>query len=120
MYRLEYLPSALEDLVETARYIGVELKSPDAAERLAVKLIAAIENAREFPYAAPLYLPIRALKYEYRRLVVQNYLVFYRVDEAKKLVTVARVIYAGRDHSPLLEKNETDGQMSESDQHDPQ
>ena len=105
MYTLDYLPSAFEDMVAIARYVGVELKAPDAAERLAAKLIAAVENACEFPYAAPLYVPIKALKYEYRKLVVQNYLVFYRVDEAQKRITVSRVIYGGRNHSLLLEKD---------------
>lgn len=105
MYTLEYLPSALDDMVDIARYIGVELKAPDAAERLALKLIAAVENACEFPYAAPLYVPIRTLQYEYRKLIVQNYLVFYRIDEAQKRITVARVVYGGRNHSLLLEKD---------------
>ena len=35
MYKLEYLPSALRDMTEIARYISAELKSPAAAEKLA-------------------------------------------------------------------------------------
>ena len=89
MYNLEYLPVARQDMIEIVRYIGVELANPVAADRLATELIEAGES-----------LP---LKHEYRKLLVQNYFMFYWVDEEKKLVTIARVIYARRDYNLLLE-----------------
>lgn len=103
MYNLEYLPVARQDMVEIVRYISRELNNPAAADRLAVELIEAGDGIPAFPYANPAYIPVRPLKYEYRKLLVQNYLMFYWVDEEKKLVTVARVIYAKRDYELLLE-----------------
>ena len=91
------------DMIEIVRYISSELKNPDAAERLAVELVHAAENVCTFPYATPSYHPIRPLKHEYRKIPVKNYLMFYWVDEARKLVTIARVIYAKRDYGQLLE-----------------
>ena len=81
MYKLEYLPSALRDMTEIARYISAELKSPAAAEKLAEELIEAAERTAAFPYANPVYVPIRQLKREYRKRAVKNYLIFYYVDE---------------------------------------
>ena len=78
MYKLEYLPVARKDMIEIVRYISRELQNPD-------------------------YQPIRSLKHEYRKILVQNYLMFYWVDEEEKLVTVARVVYAKRDYGRLLE-----------------
>ena len=103
MYNLEYLPVARQDMVEIVRYISRELNNPAAADRLAVELIEAGDGIPAFPYANPACIPVRPLKYEYRKLLVQNYLMFYWVDEEKKLVTVARVIYAKRDYELLLE-----------------
>lgn len=103
MYRLEYLPAARQDMVDIVRYISRELCNPTAAERLAVELIEAGNSMSGFPYANPAYTPIRPLKHEYRKRLVQNYAIFYWVDENKKLVTVARVIYAKRDFERLLE-----------------
>lgn len=103
MYNLEYLPVARQDMVEIVRYISRKLNNPAAADRLAVELIEAGDGIPAFPYANPAYIPIRSLKHEYRKLLVQNYLMFYWVDEEKKLVTVARVIYAKRDYELLLE-----------------
>ena len=70
---------------------------------VAVELVNAAESVLTFPYAAPAYQPIRSLKHEYRKILVQNYLMFYWVDEEERLVTVARVVYAKRDYGRLLE-----------------
>lgn len=103
MYKLEYLPAARKDMLEIVRYISRELQNPDAAGHLAEALVEAAEGVLRFPYAAPAHHPIRPLKHEYRKIPVQNYLIFYWVDEEKKLVTVARVMYAKRDYGRLLD-----------------
>lgn len=103
MYKLEYLPAARQDMVDIVRYVSRELSNPTAAERLAVELIEAGDNIPVFPYANPAYAPIRPLKYEYRKRLVRNYIMFYWVDEGKKLVTVARVIYAKQEFERMLE-----------------
>lgn len=103
MYKLEYLPVAQQDLIDIVRYISQELKNSDAANHLAAALIEAAESTLVFPYANPSYQTLRPLKHEYRKIPVQNYLIFYWVDEKKKLVTVARVLYAKSDYRKKLE-----------------
>ena len=103
MYKLEYLPIARKDMLEIVRYISLELHNPDAANRLALELVNAVEKVLRFPYATPVYQTIRPLKHEYRKILVQNFLIFYLIDEEKKLVTVARVVYAKRDYAQCLE-----------------
>ncbi len=90
-------------MIEIVRYISQELHNPTAADQLAMELIEAGDSIPKFPYANPAFIPIRPLKHEYRKLLVQNYFMFYWVDEVKKLVTVARVVYARRDYERLLE-----------------
>lgn len=101
MYKLEYLPVALKDMLEIVQYISRKLQNSDAENRLAVEHVA--ESVLAFPYAIQAYQPIRPLKHEYRKILVQNYLIFYRVDEGKKLVTIARVMHAKQDYGRLLE-----------------
>lgn len=103
MYKLEFLPSAQQDMVEIVRYISKELHNPIAADRLATSFLEAADRAAVFPYAAPSYNPIRPLKHEYRKMVIQNYLMFYWVDEQDQIVTIAYVTYAKRDYEPLLD-----------------
>ncbi len=102
MYKLEYLPIARQDMIGIARYIARELANPDAAEKLTVALIEAAEGILSFPYANPAFHPVKPLKHEYRKLLVQNYLLFYWTEEETKKVTVARVIYARREFEKLL------------------
>ena len=102
MYSLKYLPMAKRDMADIARYISHTLANPTAAEKLASEMIEAAERLVTFPYANPAYHPIRPLKHEYRRLLVRNYIMFYHVDEARKRVTIARVVYARQDYENSL------------------
>ena len=102
MYNLKFLPSALSDMSEIISYISNELDNKPAAVRLADKFIESAERLREFPYANAVYVPIKPLKYEYRKAVVENYLMFYYVSEKEKTVTVSRVIYGRRNYSELV------------------
>lgn len=89
-------------MVDIAKYIGVKLENPEAAERLAEKMIEAAEKLTDMPYKCPVYISVKPLRHEYRKLIVQNYIMFYWVDEDKKLITIARVVYSGRDYENLL------------------
>ena len=102
MYNLEFLPSAKKDMVEIIKYISNTLNNPTAADSLAEKMIVAAEKLTEFPYSYPVYMPIRQLNHEYRRLAVNNYIMFYWVNEEEKLITIARVVYSKRNYKELL------------------
>lgn len=103
MYKLEYLPIARQDMIDIVLYISNVLNNPTAAEQLAIDLIEAGERILQFPYANPVCTTIKPLKHEYRKLLVQNYIMFYWVNESDKIVTVTRVVYARRDYKLLLE-----------------
>lgn len=102
MYKLEFLASARRDMEEAVEYIGVKLGNVHAADRLAEEMIKAAEKLRDMPYKCSVYISPRPLKHEYRKLLVNNYIMFYSVDEDQKLITVTRVIYAKRDLAKLL------------------
>ena len=102
MYKLEYLPTALNDMIEIVNYISAELKNPIAANRLSEEFIKAAERLADFPYSTPVYNPLRPLKHEYRKTAVDNYIMFYWVDETNKVITVARVVYGKRDYGKIL------------------
>ncbi len=102
MFTLEYLPLAREDMADIARYISRELHNPDAAKKLVKEMREAAERLPDFPYANRIILPVRPLKYEYRRLLIKSYIMFYWIDERTKTINIARVIYAKRDYQRFL------------------
>ena len=102
MYQLDFLPSAVADMAEIVRYISHDLLNRMSAISLAEEFIQAATRVSEFPYANPLYQPVRPLKHEYRKVVVGNHLMLYWVDEMTKTVTIARIVYAKRDYGKLI------------------
>ena len=101
-YKVEYLPFAKNYLLEIVDYISHTLKKPKAANRLAEEIVGEIKGLSEFPYSTQIYIPIRPLGYEYRKLLVKNYMILYWVDERTKVITIARVSYAKRNFDSLL------------------
>lgn len=95
MYRLKYLPLALNDLREITDYIANTLKAPKAAMNLLDTLDDSISRIEQFPYSCRLYQPIKGLEAEYRLLPVKNYAVFYVIKE--QVVEIHRIVYAKRD-----------------------
>ena len=101
-YRVEYLPIAMQDMVDIAAYISHELDNPDAAETLSKKLIAAGDTLSGYPYKNGVYHPVKECAHEDRRVLVENYGMYYWIDEEIQTVTVARVIYQRRDLDKFL------------------
>ena len=102
MYKLEYLPSAVADMVDAVTYISQHLCNPQAAEKLMEAFGEAAHRAAQFPYSNGAYRPLRPLGKEYRKATVGNYLMFYWVDEDTKTVVIARVIYGRRQYDRFL------------------
>jgi len=90
------------DLLEIADYIAHELKEPAAAQHLMAKLAEAILELEQLPFRYALVSDERLAYQGIRKLVVDNYLVFYIVSENNKLVTIVRVVYGKREWNNLL------------------
>jgi len=103
MYQLEFLPIAKKDLTEIVKYISQDLNNPIAAERLADEMNEAADRLTDFPYINSIHQTLKPLMHEYRKQIVKNYIMFYWIDEEKKCITIARVIYARRDYGNMLE-----------------
>jgi addiction module RelE/StbE family toxin len=102
MYQVKFLPLAKQDMTEIVRYISHELQNPTAAEELAEEMIDAAEGLAAFPYINAIHQTLKPLKFEYRKKIVKNYILFYWIEEESKLITIARVLYARRDYDRLL------------------
>ena len=85
-YRLEYLPVARQDILEIAKYISDILKNPTAAERIVTLIVNKAEALREMPHVNPVHRSIRPLKFDYRKAKVENYIMFYWIDENRKQI----------------------------------
>lgn len=96
-YDIGVLEKADEDMRQLGRYISGKLQSPVSAERITDRIWDGIEKLAKNPYVCQVYIPLSSLKREYRKLLVENYHVFYYINEEEKRITVSRVICARRD-----------------------
>lgn len=94
-YRIRYLPLFEQDLVQTVSYITNVLKNPDAAEKLANDVEAAILERLHNPLAFEPYPFVKKRKYPYYRIYVRNYVVYYVV--MGDIMEVRRFLYGARD-----------------------
>ena len=96
-YKLRYLPSFVEDYWQTLHYISHKLHAPQAARRLLHQTDHAIAALADDPRLGSPYITLDGKETGYRRLIVKNHIVFYRVDEQAREICVHRIVYGRRD-----------------------
>ena len=105
-YRIEIGAQAQSDITDIMRYIGQVLLEPRTAGNLYRLLKEEILSLKHMPERYPYEDDDRLRALGIRKLLVKNYKVLYFVDTERQLVQVARVVYAGRDISRLLDETE--------------
>lgn len=91
-----------DQLREILFYIADDSGSVEVALHYLDKIEKAISQFRDFPQSGniPRYSILR--KQGYRVLIVENHLVFYKVDELDKTVTVYAVVDSRREYRNLI------------------
>lgn len=101
-YHLVITELAEADLKEIADYVTKELREPSTAQALITKISEAIFELEKMPNRYALVDDERLANQGIRKLVVNNYIVFYIVFENDKSVTIIRILYSRRDWNNLL------------------
>jgi addiction module RelE/StbE family toxin len=104
VYKIHYLPLALNDLKDVVKYIAYNLDSPQAAENFLSKLDKGVRKIADNPFRCHSYAPPEKLKYDYRVLHIDNYSLFYEVENDK--IEIHRIIYSRRDTLRILKSEE--------------
>lgn len=95
-FDVEYLPRALEDIKEEAAYLADKTGSTAASERFGRRITEAAESLKDFPYRRPVYRSLRNTAHEVRWLLADRWYLFYWIEEERRVVVIALVIYAQR------------------------
>ena len=98
-YNVDILPIARDDIAGIYNYIALD--NPNAALRMANEIMDKIDSLEEFPARCPTVPDIILAQQGYRMLIIENYIVFFKVFKAD--VLVYRVLHAKRDYPQLLE-----------------
>ena len=101
-YKIEITARAKQDLREIHAYIAGNLKEPKTAERLLDKIESEILTLNDMPLRHAVERDEHVRLRNLRKLIVDNYLVFYTVGKKTETVFIIRVLYARRDWVNLL------------------
>ncbi|MBQ7076917.1 MAG: type II toxin-antitoxin system RelE/ParE family toxin [Lachnospiraceae bacterium] len=95
-YQVRLNKRAYRDIEEVFMYIAKEKLSPENAEGQIARIKKAILGLDTHPQSHQERQVGKYANKGYRQLVVDNYIVIFRIDENKKMVYVVTVQYQGR------------------------
>lgn len=96
-YEIVFTDTAKEELEEIYEYISEHLLEVGAANRLMDKIEQNILRLEQNPYSC-VEVHIKPHNNIYRKLVIDNYIALYEVEETYKQVVIYRVLYGKRDY----------------------
>ena len=92
-------PDFTQDVDEAVSYFANTLGSPRAAADLLDGLDAEVARIREYPELRPYSQDPRLASRGYRKSVIGNFVLLYRVDAQRELVRLVHLFYGGRDYA---------------------
>lgn len=102
MYKVIIDFKAEQDLVDIFLYITETLKTPDAAKRLYSKIKKEISGLASMPHRFALIAEEPYTQLGVRKLLIENYIAFFLVDETAQEVHVFRILYNRREWHNLI------------------
>ncbi|MFI3326874.1 MAG: type II toxin-antitoxin system RelE/ParE family toxin [Clostridia bacterium] len=99
-YAVKISKVAKEDLRDIYKYIAYDLLSPQTALNQLDRLEQKIYSLENMPTKYRVY--DKEISTEIRFIPVNNYCVFYKINEENSIVDIIRVIYGGRNIENIL------------------
>lgn len=96
-YEVILTDTAKEELESIYKYISENLLEESIANRLMDRIEKNFLRLEREPYSC-MEVNINIHDNVYRRLIIDNYIALYNIEEAEKQVVIHRVIYGGMDY----------------------
>lgn len=98
VYEIEFTEDSKNEIREIYKYISDKLIAKEAAKRLMQKMRKIVMSLAETPR---LYAKIEKSdkrKRDFRKIVIDNYVILYTIDEKNKIVYISHMYYSGMDY----------------------
>jgi len=100
-YEIVLTDIANEELEEIYKYISENLLEVSIANKLMEKIEQSFLRLEQNPYSC-VEVHIKPHNEVYRKLVIDNYIALYEVEENYKQVVIYRVLYGGMDYLNII------------------
>ena len=101
-YIVKMTPKAASDLDNIYSYISEELFTVSAAANILERIEKGILRLKEFPFSCSYVVDEFLRNKGYKKLIIDNYIVFYLVEEENKQVVIMRVLYGKQKYEDLI------------------
>lgn len=95
-YKVQINPKAIRELDSIYEYIAIEKLAVENAKGQVDRIKKAILNLSIFPQSHQERNEGRYAGEGYRQLVIDNYIIIFKIDDVRKVVTVVTIQYQGR------------------------
>ena len=102
-YSLEFLPAALNDMTEIISAF-IMLESKQGAVRIKTKMLKAADRIKLLPYSGITVPDKKLAESGFRMVVVEKYLMFYKIFEAESKVLFYRVLNGRTNYPEFMNK----------------
>jgi len=91
-YKIRYTTNAIEDLMEIRHYLLFELQDSIIAEKFINSICEEIRKLSQLPRRFQIVESSPWKERNTHRMIVENHLVFYQIDDENKVVYISRVL----------------------------
>jgi len=101
-FALKFTPKAEEDLDQIYSYISEKLSAVSAALNLMENIENSVLRLKMFPYSGSTVSDNILNSKGYRKLIIDNFIVFYIVREEEKTIVIMRILYGAQNYNDIL------------------
>lgn len=101
-YEIYVSERAQKDLQKIVDYLSLQLLEPSISKNIMAKIDTAILGLQDMPQRYSLVSDKSIKKAGIRKLVVKNYIVFFKIYEEKKRVGIVRILYGRRNWQKMI------------------
>ena len=99
IYEIEFTEDCRDEIREIYRYISKKLIAKKSAKQLMQKIRKIIMNLAESPKLYPKINKYDKIKKRcFRKIVIDNYVILYTIDEQKKVIYISHMYYGGKNY----------------------
>lgn len=97
-YKIVISDTCLEEIEENCDYIEKVLKAEQASNRLREKIIETIRGLKNSPKIYAIIEKTDRAGRDYRKIVIDNYVMIYTIIEEDKTILISHMYYGGRNY----------------------
>ncbi|MBQ4515007.1 MAG: type II toxin-antitoxin system RelE/ParE family toxin [Anaerolineaceae bacterium] len=102
IYTYQIIADAENDIDEIVKHISVVLSNPEAAEKFLADLEQKLEQLCEMPKMGKIVENEFNKRKDFRRVIINNYDLYYFINDEDRIINVLRVVSARRDQHLIL------------------